>query len=124
LRAADPDLSASALADVLIRDVAEVTGADDDIALLVMRFTGVPASAEMELASAEPAAARETRRRLRAWLLARGVDESASDEALRDADEALRAHAHPPAPFGLRLHVAVDGGEVRIAVDVGSGRIV
>ncbi|MDX6598946.1 MAG: hypothetical protein QOE87_2833 [Gaiellales bacterium] len=124
LRAADPDSSASALADVLIRDVAEVTGADDDIALLVMRFAGVPASVEIELASADPAAARETRRRLRAWLLARGVDESASDEALRDADEALRAHADPPAPFGLRLHVAVDGGEVQIAVDVGSGRIV
>jgi serine phosphatase RsbU (regulator of sigma subunit) len=48
LRAADPGLSADALADMLIRDVAEVTAADDDIALLVMRVLDLPASPEDE----------------------------------------------------------------------------
>ena len=122
MRAADPGLTASALADGLIRDVAEVTDADDDIALLVMRFAAAPASVDIELVSTEPAAVRETRRRVHAWLLARGVDESARDGALRDIDEALLAHDDPVEPFGLRLRVGVDGGEVRVTVDEGIAR--
>jgi serine phosphatase RsbU (regulator of sigma subunit) len=122
LRAADPGLPASALADALIRDVAEVTDADDDIALLVMRLAAAPASADIELASTEPAAVGETCRRLHAWLVARGIDESARDEALRDIDDALLAHDEPVEPFGLRLHVAVDAGEVHVTVDEGSAR--
>ena len=123
LRAADPGMTASVLADALIRDVAEVTGADDDIALLVMRIAAAPASADIELVSTEPAAVRETRRRVHAWLLARGIDESTRDGALRDIDEALLARADPAEPFGLRLHVTVDGGDVRVAIDEGSARI-
>ena len=52
-----PALSADELADTLIRDVAEVTAADDDIALLVMRLLarkhrgGGPASHEAKLSS-------------------------------------------------------------------------
>jgi serine phosphatase RsbU (regulator of sigma subunit) len=42
LRSADPGLSADELADKLIREVAEVTGADDDIALLVLRLLPKP----------------------------------------------------------------------------------
>ncbi len=49
LRAAHPGLTASALADGLIRDVAAVTDADDDIALLVMRFAAAPTSVDIEL---------------------------------------------------------------------------
>jgi serine phosphatase RsbU (regulator of sigma subunit) len=48
LGSADSSLSADELADKLIREVAEVTGADDDVALLVLRllpqFAGEPAS--------------------------------------------------------------------------------
>jgi serine phosphatase RsbU (regulator of sigma subunit) len=40
--------TASALADRLIHEVAEVTAADDDIALLVLRFAGLPASAGVD----------------------------------------------------------------------------
>ncbi len=47
-RSADPGLSADALADKLIREVAEVTAADDDIALLVMRVLDLPAGPEIE----------------------------------------------------------------------------
>jgi serine phosphatase RsbU (regulator of sigma subunit) len=39
---ADPELAAGALADKLIHEVAEVTAADDDVALVVMRFLGTP----------------------------------------------------------------------------------
>jgi serine phosphatase RsbU (regulator of sigma subunit) len=43
---ADPGLTADELADKLIREVAEVTAADDDIALLVLRLLAEPADAE------------------------------------------------------------------------------
>jgi hypothetical protein len=90
----------------------------------VMRFAAAPASVDIELAAAEPGAVRETRRRVHAWLRARGVDESTSGTVLRDVDDALSSHAEPEAPFGLRLQVEADGGEVRVTVDQGSARIV
>jgi serine phosphatase RsbU (regulator of sigma subunit) len=46
LRSADPGLSADELADKLIHEVAEVTAADDDIALIVMRLLPLPAGSE------------------------------------------------------------------------------
>jgi serine phosphatase RsbU (regulator of sigma subunit) len=39
---ADPGLAAGELVDKLIHEVAEVTAADDDVALVVMRFLGRP----------------------------------------------------------------------------------
>ena len=45
-RAADPGATAAELADTVIRDVAEVTAADDDIAVLVMRFGDIAARFE------------------------------------------------------------------------------
>ncbi|MDX6571428.1 MAG: hypothetical protein QOC86_584, partial [Gaiellales bacterium] len=64
LGSADPSLSADELADKLIREVAEVTGADDDVALLVLRllpqFADAPSGerAESERAESEPSARR------------------------------------------------------------------
>ena len=45
---ADPELAAGVLADKLIHEVAEVTAADDDVALVVMRFLGSPIAAGQE----------------------------------------------------------------------------
>jgi serine phosphatase RsbU (regulator of sigma subunit) len=45
---ADPELAAGALADKLIREVAEVTAADDDVALVVMRFLGSRITSEKD----------------------------------------------------------------------------
>ncbi len=59
--AASRDLSAGELADAMIREVAEVTAADDDIALLVIRILDVAASMEPELAS-DPLLLAEMRR--------------------------------------------------------------
>ena len=50
-RSADPGLSADELANMLIRDVAVVTAADDDIALLVLRLPALSATAQPERAS-------------------------------------------------------------------------
>ena len=60
-----PRTSASELADALIRDVAEVTAADDDIALLVMRFADVPATSTSSWLDGA-GRRRETRRRVHA----------------------------------------------------------
>jgi serine phosphatase RsbU (regulator of sigma subunit) len=50
-RSADPGLSADELANMLIREVAVVTAADDDIALLVLRLPALSATAQPERAS-------------------------------------------------------------------------
>ena len=52
-RSADPALSADELADTLIREVAEVTAADDDIALLVLRLLALPATAGLLVPAAD-----------------------------------------------------------------------
>ena len=124
LSAMDAGTSASELADRLVHDVAEVTAADDDIALLVMRLRDVPAVVDIELAAGDTEIVAETCRRLRPWLVARGVGESDRDEALRDVGDALRDHADPPEPYGLRLRVELEGGEVRATVGEGTVRAV
>jgi serine phosphatase RsbU (regulator of sigma subunit) len=59
--AASRELSAGELADAMIREVAEVTAADDDIALLVIRILDVASGMEPELAS-DPLLLAEMRR--------------------------------------------------------------
>ena len=124
LSAADAGRSASELADRLVRDVAEVTAADDDIALLVMRLGDVPMVVDIELPAGDADIVAETRRRLRPWLLARGVDESACDEVVRDIGEALSDQADVPEAYGLRLMVEIEGDEVRATVGEGTVRAV
>ena len=97
LRDAAPSCAADALADRLLHEVAEVTAADDDIALLVMRFGDVPAVVEMDL-PADLLALAEARRRVELWLAARGVGAATSAEAMlavRDALSAALEHADP-----------------------------
>ena len=89
LRSAKPDATANALADTLIHDVAEVIAADDDIALLVMRFSGIPASVDIELPPDESALA-ETQPQAAAWMLARGVGDDQAAATLRAVGEAVR----------------------------------
>jgi serine phosphatase RsbU (regulator of sigma subunit) len=124
LSAVEPGTTAGELADKLIRDVAAVTAADDDIALLVMQFGEVPVTVDIELAPGDAGVVAETLRRLRPWLLARGVPESECDDVLRDIGEALRGQPDPSEPFGLHLRVEIDGGEVRTTVGEGALRMV
>lgn len=110
---------AGELADRLIREVAEQTAADDDIALLVMRLGGVPLTVDIELAPGDAGVVAATQRRLRPWLLAHGIAESDCEEALRDIGGALREHPDPAEPFGLRLRVTIADGTVRATVGEG-----
>ena len=124
LRDAGSDASAAELADSLIRDVAEVTAADDDIALLVLRFGDVPASLEMDLPP-DAGALAAARRRVQLWLGSRGVDEARGAEAMHELAEVLGAElerADPGTPFGIHLEVAQRGDELRVAVARGTVR--
>jgi serine/threonine-protein kinase RsbW len=118
LRSAGASVTADTLADTLIRDVAEVIAAADDVALLVMRFADIPREIDMELPP-DPAALAETRRRLRLWMLARGVGAERCAEtltAISDAVLAELAAADPDAaPLGIRLRLAHEGDEVRVS---------
>jgi serine phosphatase RsbU (regulator of sigma subunit) len=125
MRDAAPELSAAELADRLLRDVAAVTAADDDIALLVLRFAGVPAVVEMDLPAELPALA-DARRRVQAWLAARGVGEAASGEAMVALEQALGAaleQADPATTSGIGLRIAHEGDEVLISVTGDEARV-
>ena len=126
LRAAGSELPADELADRLLHEVAEVTAADDDIALLVMRFGGTPAVVEMDL-PADLLALAEARRRVELWLAARGVGaarRAAAMLALREALSVALEHVDPPTTSGIALRIAHEGDDVRIAIDGGDPRSV
>ena len=95
-----------------------MTAADDDIALLVMRFGDVPAVLEMDL-PADLLALAEARRRVELWLAARGVGATTSAEALlavRDALSDALEHADPATTTGIALRVVHTGDDVRVTV--------
>jgi hypothetical protein len=118
-RDAGSELRADALADRLLHEVAEVTAADDDIALLVMRFGDVPAVVEMDL-PADLLALAEARRRVELWLTARGVGAATSAEAslaVRDALSAALEHADPSSTAPIALRIAHAGNDVVVTVD-------
>ena len=97
-----------------------MTDADDDIALLVMRFAAAPAIVAMHL-PADPLAIAEARRRVKrgCWRAACRVDERAGDGAVGKAlDDALERVDHST-NLGLRLQVVHEGGDVRITIDGG-----
>jgi hypothetical protein len=123
-RAAGSELPADELADRLLREVAEVTAADDDIALLVMRFGDTPAVVEMDL-PADLLALAEARRRVELWLAARGVGAARSAAAMLALREALSValeHVDPSTTSGIALRIAHEGDDVRIAIDGGDPR--
>jgi serine phosphatase RsbU (regulator of sigma subunit) len=123
-RDAGSELTAAELADRLLHEVAEVTAADDDIALLVLRFGDTPAVVEMDL-PADLLALAEARRRVELWLAARGVGAARTAGAMLALREALSdalEHADPSTTSGIALRIAHEGDDVRIAVDGGNPR--
>ena len=82
---ADPELAAGELADKLIHEVAEVTAADDDVALVVMRFLGSPVACPSRTAPATWRPGQSGR------LVRRG--RAACSAQLRDADRAMAGEA-------------------------------
>ncbi len=93
------------LAATIVADVAATVDSGDDIALLIVRLVGVPARMELEIPS-DPSALAGLRRRLRAWLTLRGLDEEDRHDAVLAVSEACNnaiEHAYSGRPGAIRL---------------------
>jgi hypothetical protein len=124
LRSVDPGRAPSAVADLLLREVAGTTAVHDDIALLVLRYAGVPSHVDIELPRDAGGLAR-TRSRLARWLDERGVEGAARSAADRELDAAFEDAAGAPADeTAPRLQLVHADGAVEVTVAAGVAPIV
>lgn len=100
-------------------------GLADDLAILVLQSTTVPAELRLVL-PADPHVLGRVRRLLRRWLRERGAVDPAVTEITLAVNEACAnaiEHAYRPAPASFELHATFSGEEVTIAVrDTGRWR--
>ena len=100
-------------------------GLSDDLAILALHSTSVPAELRLEL-PAEPSVLARVRRLMRRWLRERGADEAAIIEITLAVNEACAnaiEHAYSPQAASFQLTAGVLGDEVMIAVrDTGHWR--
>ena len=101
--------------------VAEIVepGADDDAALLLVQMSEVPAELEIEI-PAQPDALHVLRRRVRAWLLLRGLDQQQREDAVLSMSEACNnaiEHAYNSLVGTVRIHVGHQADMLHIVVD-------
>ena len=114
-----------ALASRIVHDVAGRVGSGDDIAFLLVRALAVPSRMDIEIAG-DPAALAGLRRRLRAWLALRGLDQHERDDAVLSISEACNnaiEHGYHGASGTIRLVIDHSEGALEIMVeDHGSWR--
>ena len=100
-------------------------GLRDDVAILALQNTAVPAELHLRL-PAEPRTLAHVRRVLRRWLVARGADDGDVAEVTIAVSEACAnaiEHAYSPAPASFELEAFGNNGEITVAVrDEGSWR--
>jgi serine phosphatase RsbU (regulator of sigma subunit)/anti-sigma regulatory factor (Ser/Thr protein kinase)/type II secretory pathway pseudopilin PulG len=98
---------------------------DDDLALLLVRLNEVPGSLEIQL-PARPDVLRGLRRRVRAWLVQRGIDEEAREAAVLAMTEACNnaiEHGYRESSGTITVRFRDRGDTLVIAVeDTGSWR--
>jgi anti-sigma regulatory factor (Ser/Thr protein kinase) len=117
--AASRTLAAEALATRIVHDVAARVGSGDDIALLIVRLVSVPARMDIEIPS-DPATLAGLRRRLRAWLALRGLDEEERDDAVLSVSEACNnaiEHAYNGQSGAIRLLLEHADGSLEITIE-------
>jgi serine phosphatase RsbU (regulator of sigma subunit)/anti-sigma regulatory factor (Ser/Thr protein kinase) len=85
--AASGGIDAQRLATKIVEGVATTVNSGDDIALLIVRLTGVPARMDVEIPS-DPKALAGLRRRVRIWLELRGLGEEERNDAVLSISEA------------------------------------
>jgi anti-sigma regulatory factor (Ser/Thr protein kinase)/putative methionine-R-sulfoxide reductase with GAF domain len=100
-------------------------GLRDDVAILALRSSPVPAELQLEL-PADPHVLGSVRRIVRRWLHQNDVEDSVVAEVTLATNEASAnavEHAYPPGPATFFLRAAISDGELRITVrDTGSWR--
>jgi anti-sigma regulatory factor (Ser/Thr protein kinase)/putative methionine-R-sulfoxide reductase with GAF domain len=113
--AASPEEAcAAAVADL----VPVVAGLRDDVAIVALQNTVVPAELHLGLA-AEPKTLAQVRRVLRRWLLDRGADDSDVAEVTIAVSEACAnaiEHAYSPAPARFELEASSNDDEITVAI--------
>ena len=108
-----------ALASRIVHDVAGRVGSGDDIAFLLVRALAVPSRMDIEIAG-DPAALAGLRRRLRAWLALRGLDQHERDDAVLSISEACNnaiEHGYGGASGTIRLVIDHSEGALEIMVE-------
>jgi serine phosphatase RsbU (regulator of sigma subunit)/anti-sigma regulatory factor (Ser/Thr protein kinase) len=105
--------------DTILNRVLTASPADDDMALLLVRVTEVPAAMRIEVPS-EPAVMRTMRLRVGAWLERRGVaEEQRADTVLAITEACNNAIEHGYGGQGGRIKLALEhrSGRLRIVVE-------
>jgi anti-sigma regulatory factor (Ser/Thr protein kinase) len=112
-------------AEAVLQETVGRLGADDDIALLLVQLTDVPARMEIEI-PAEPAAMAVLRRRLQEWLRLRGLNDAQRADAVLAVSEACNnaiEHAYRGGEGTISLLLHHGGTLLHITVeDRGSWR--
>ncbi|HEY2436508.1 MAG TPA: SpoIIE family protein phosphatase [Solirubrobacteraceae bacterium] len=93
-------------------------GVDDDVAVVAVRSTAIPAELRLEL-GADPSVLTRIRHMLRRWLRARGADEVTANEVVLAVNEACAnavEHAYSPSPSKFELTAEARGDELTITV--------
>ena len=111
------------LAATIVADVAATVDSGDDIALLIVRLTGVPARMELEIPS-DPMELARLRRRLRAWLSLRGLGEEDRNDAVLAVSEACNnaiEHAYRGRTGAIRLLLEHGDGALEITIQDDGG---
>lgn len=118
-------LDAAGLADAVLAEIVTRRGADDDIALLILRLIEVPSRMEIEI-PAHPAVLSGLRRRLQTWLTLRGLDEDERADTVLAISEACNnavEHAYEQNEGTIRLLLEHHLGSLHVVVaDSGSWR--
>ena len=109
----DGDAPATAIVNAL-----DEPGLDDDAALLLVAFDGVPAELAIEI-PADPAVLLDLRRRVGAWLRLRTISEAAARDAILALSEACNnaiEHGYGNGEGTIRISLAHRGETLEIVV--------
>jgi serine phosphatase RsbU (regulator of sigma subunit)/anti-sigma regulatory factor (Ser/Thr protein kinase) len=114
--AAGIELLADEIAGTVLEEVGGAT--EDDVALLVLKLVGVPARLEIEIPAEAPMLA-ALRRRLRRWMLLRGVGEDDREDAVLAISEACSnsiEHGYERAEGAIQLTIEHAANALQIVV--------
>jgi serine phosphatase RsbU (regulator of sigma subunit)/anti-sigma regulatory factor (Ser/Thr protein kinase) len=105
--------------DAVLNSVLSTSPADDDMALLLVRVTEVPAAMAIEVPS-DPLVMRTVRLRVGTWLERRGVEEDQRADTVLAITEACNnaiEHGYRGEGGTIRLTIEHRGGRLRISVE-------